>query len=148
MTLAGLIVKNALRNKRRSVPTILSIAFSILLLTIMLTLWHSFFIDDLGPASALRIITRTHVFFSYSMPNDYRQKIKSVPGVAAVAPLNIFNGFYKDGKSQNRFPQGGTDPEQFLKVYKDYEIPQDQVIAWQKDRAGAIVEGALAREQG
>ena len=54
MTLAGLIVKNALRNKRRSVPTILSIAFSILLLTIMLTLWHSFFIDDLGPASALR----------------------------------------------------------------------------------------------
>jgi len=148
MTLAGLIVKNALRNKRRSVPTILSIAFSILLLTIMLTLWHSFFIDDLGPASALRIITRTHVFFSYSMPNDYRQKIKSVPGVAAVAPLNIFNGFYKVGKSKNRFPQGGTDPEQFLKVYKDYEIPQDQVIAWQKDRAGAIVEGALAREQG
>ena len=148
MTLAGLIAKNALRNKRRSVPTILSIAFSILLLTIMLTLWHSFFIDDLGPASALRIITRTHVFFSYSMPNDYRQKIKSVPGVAAVAPLNIFNGFYKDGKSKNRFPQGGTDPEQFLKVYKDYEIPQDQVIAWQKDRAGAIVEGALAREQG
>jgi putative ABC transport system permease protein len=148
MTLAGLVAKNALRNKRRAVPTILSIAFSILLLTVMLTLWHSFYIDDLGPASALRIFTRTHIFFSYSMPNDYRQKIKSVPGVVAVAPLNIFNGVYNDGKSKNRFPQGGTDPEQFLKVYRDYEIPQDQVIAWQNDRAGAIVENALASQQG
>jgi putative ABC transport system permease protein len=148
MTLAGLIVKNALRNKRRSVPTILSIGFSILLLTVMLTLWHSFYIDELGPASALRIFTRTHLFFSYSMPNDYRQKIKLVPGVVALAPLNVFNGVYKDGKSKDRFPQGGTDPEEFLKVYRDYEIPQEQVKAWQNDRAGAIVENALARQQG
>jgi putative ABC transport system permease protein len=35
-----------------------------------------------------------------------------------------------------------------LKVYPDYEIPTDQLIAWQKDRAGAIVENALARQQG
>jgi hypothetical protein len=35
MTLAGLVAKNALRNKLRSLPTILSIAFSIWLLTIM-----------------------------------------------------------------------------------------------------------------
>ena len=35
-----------------------------------------------------------------------------------------------------------------MKVYRDYEIPQDQVIAWQNDRAGAIVENALASQQG
>ena len=35
-----------------------------------------------------------------------------------------------------------------MKVYRDYEIPQDQVIAWQNDRAGAIVENALAHQQG
>jgi len=148
MTLAGLVAKNALRNKRRTLPTILSLAFSILLLTVMLTLWHSFYIDDLGPASALRLFTRTRVFFSYAMPSDYRQKIKAVPGVVAVAPMNIFNGVYKDGKSNDRFPQGGTDPEEFLKVYRDYEIPREQVKAWQNDRAGAIVENALARQQG
>jgi putative ABC transport system permease protein len=148
MTLAGLVAKNALRNKRRTLPTILSLAFSILLLTVMLTLWHSFYIDELGPASALRIFTRTRVFFSYAMPSDYRQKIKAVPGVVAVAPMNIFNGVYKDGKSNDRFPQGGTDPEEFLKVYRDYEIPREQVKAWQNDRAGAIVENALARQQG
>ncbi len=114
----------------------------------MLTLWHSFYIDDLGPASALRIFTRTGVFFSYAMPSDYRQKIKAVPGVVAVAPMNIFNGVYKDGKSKDRFPQGGTDHEEFLKIYRDYEIPPDQVKAWQNERAGAIVENALARQHG
>jgi putative ABC transport system permease protein len=137
-----------LRNKRRSVPTIFSIGFSMLLLTFLLTLWHSSYVDELGPASALRLFTRTHTFFSYSMPTDYRQKIKFVPGVLAVAPLNLFNGVYKDNKGTNAFPQGGTDPDQFLKAYHDYEIPPDQVVAWQKDRAGTIVENALAQQQG
>jgi putative ABC transport system permease protein len=116
MTLAGLVARNALRNKRRTVPTILSIAFSVLLLTIMMTLWRGFYIDQLGPASALRLFTRPpHVFFSYAMPSDYRQKIRAVPGVVAVAPLNLFNGVYKDNRPNSGFPQGGTDPEEFLK---------------------------------
>ncbi len=114
----------------------------------MMTLWRSFYIDQLGPASALRLFTRTGVFFSYAIPTDYRQKIKAIPGVLAVAPLNLFNGVYKDSEGKNRFPQGGTDPGEFLKVYRDYEIPPDQVIAWQKDRAGAIVENALAQQHG
>jgi len=107
MTLAGLVAKNALRNKLRSVPTILSIAFSIGRLTIMMTLSRSFYIDQLGPASALRLFTRPpHFFFAYAMPTDYRQKIKSIPGVVDVAPLNLFNGVYKDNKRENGFPPG------------------------------------------
>ncbi|HEX3352832.1 MAG TPA: hypothetical protein VHS34_08430 [Terriglobales bacterium] len=68
MTLTGLVAKNALRNKRRSVPTILSIGFPILLLTVMLTLWHSFYIDDLGPASTLRIFTRPETLMQFNLP--------------------------------------------------------------------------------
>jgi hypothetical protein len=37
MTLTGFVHKNALRNPRRSVLTVLSIAFSMLLLTLMMT---------------------------------------------------------------------------------------------------------------
>jgi len=149
MTLAGFVAKNALRNKRRALPTILSVGFSILLLTIMMSLWRSFYIDQLSSSSTIRLFTRSpHVFFTYAMPTDYRQKIKAIPGVLAIAPLNLFNGVYKDNKAENAFPQGGTDPNEFLKVYRDYEIPADQAIAWQKDRAGAIVEKALAKQHG
>jgi hypothetical protein len=50
-------------------------------------------------------------FFSYAMPSDHRQKIRAVPGVMAVAPLNLFNGVYKDNRPNRGFPQGGTDPD-------------------------------------
>jgi hypothetical protein len=72
MTLIGLVARKALRNKRRTVPTILSIAFSILLLTLMMTLWRSLYLDQLGPASTLRLFTRTCVFFSYAIPTGRR----------------------------------------------------------------------------
>ena len=149
MTLAGLVAKNVLRDKRRAVPTILSIGFSIPLLTIMMSLWRSFYLDQLSSASTIRLFTRSpHVFFTYALPTHYRQKIKAIPGVLAVDPLNLFNGVYKDNKAENAFPQGGTDPNEFLKVYRDYEIPADQAIAWQKDRAGTIVENSLAKQHG
>lgn len=148
MTLAGFVAKNALRSKRRSFLTILSVGFSIALLTIMATIWRSFYIDQTGPTAPLRLYTRTCAFFTYAMPRDYRKKIRSIPGVVALTPMNMFNGTYKDEKAEDDFPQGGTDPDEFLKVYRDYQIPQDQLLAWQRDRAGAIVENSLAAQHG
>ena len=55
MTLTGFVSKNAFRNKRRSILTVLSIGFSLLLLTLMMTIWHAFYIDQaahgIGPAA-------------------------------------------------------------------------------------------------
>jgi hypothetical protein len=41
VALARFVAKNAFRNKRRSVLTILSVGFSMFLLTIMMALWRS-----------------------------------------------------------------------------------------------------------
>ena len=54
MTLSRFVTKNAFRNKRRSILTVASIAFSLLLLCIMLSVWRSFYIDKGAPDSALR----------------------------------------------------------------------------------------------
>jgi hypothetical protein len=38
--------------------------------------------------------------------------------------LNLFNGIYKDNQTENDFPQGGgTDPNEFLKEYRDSTGP-------------------------
>ena len=42
MTLTSFVTKSAFRNKRRSFLTVFSIAFSLLLLTFMLTVWRAF----------------------------------------------------------------------------------------------------------
>ena len=148
MTLTRFVRKNSFRNKRRSVLTMLSIGFSLLLLTLMMTIWRGFYIDKGTADSALRLVTRHKVSLAFTMPGYYRQKIQAIPGVVAVVPLNWFGGVYKDDKSGNFFAQFGTDPEQFFDVYKDFKIDPDQLAAWKRDRAGAVVDEDLAKKYG
>jgi putative ABC transport system permease protein len=148
MTLTRFVTKSAFRNKRRSILTVLSIAFSLLLLTLMMTIWHVFYIDKGSAESAQRLVTRHRVSLTQSLPAFYREKIRAVPGVVAVAPNNWFGGLYKDDKPENMFAQFGTDPGEILKIFTDFKIPEDQVLAWQHDRAGAIVDDQLAKKYG
>jgi len=148
MTLTRFVTKNAFRNKRRSILTVLSIAFSLLLLTFMMTLWHAFALDEGGAESAERLVVRHRVSLTFPLPAFYREKIRSVPGVVNVVPSSWFQGVYKDQKPENFFPRFATDPEEFFKVYRDFSIPDDQLKAWQRDRQGAVVSEALAQKYG
>ncbi|MGA7401893.1 MAG: ABC transporter permease [Candidatus Sulfotelmatobacter sp.] len=148
MTLARFVTKNAFRNKRRSILTVLSIAFSLLLLTLMMTIWRAFYLDEGSAESAERLVVRHRVSLTFSLPGFYREKIRAVPGVVAVVPVSWFGGLYKDDKPENFFAQFGTDPEEFFKVYRDIQMAEEQRIAWQRDRQGVIVDDTLAKKYG
>src|SRR5579862_406280 len=148
MTLSSFVVRNAFRNKRRSILTVLSIGFSLLLLTLMMTIWRSFYIDQGAPDSAKRVISRHRVSLTFFLPGYYRDKIRSIPGVVAVVPMTWFGGVYKDDKPENFFAQMATDPEEYLKVAADKIVPPDQAQAWVRDRAGAMVDVELANKYG
>jgi len=72
MTLISFMRKNAFRNKRRSALTVLSIAFSLLLLTLMMTIWHAFYLDQGSAESAQRLVVRHRVSLTFSLPGYYR----------------------------------------------------------------------------
>jgi putative ABC transport system permease protein len=148
MTLTRFVTKSAFRNRRRSILTVLSIAFSLLLLTLMMTIWHAFYIDKGDAESAQRLITRHRVSLTQSLPSFYREKIRPIPGVVAVAPVSWFGGIYMDAKPENFFAQFGTDPEEIMKIFTDFHLPEDQLLAWQRDRAGVIVDQQLAQKFG
>jgi putative ABC transport system permease protein len=148
MTLSRFVTKNAFRNKRRSILTVLSIAFSLLLLTLMMTIWRAFYLDQGSAESSERLIVRHRVSLTFSLPGFYREKIRAVPGVVAVVPSSWFGGIYKDDKPENFFAQFGTDPDEFFKVFRDIQMPEDQKIAWQRDRQGVIVDDTLAQKYG
>ena len=148
MTLTHFVTKNAFRNKRRSLLTVGSITFSLLLLTLMMTIWRNFYLDKGSEDSAQRLMTRHKVSLANFLPEFYRARIRSIPGVTHVVPITWFGGKYKDDKAENFFAQFGTDPTEFFKVYTDYKIPPEQVAAWQHDRAGAIVDEHMAKKYG
>ena len=146
MTLSSFIVKNAFRNKRRSILTVLSIGFSLLLLTLMMTLWRTFYMDNGSAESSERLVVRHKVSLTFALPGYYREKIRAVPGVVGVVPVSWFGGLYKDDKPENFFAQFGTDPDEFFKVYRDITISPEEVKEWQRDRQGVIVDSTLAKK--
>jgi putative ABC transport system permease protein len=146
MTLTTFVAKSAFRNKRRSLLTVASIAFSLLLLCIMLCVWRSFYIDKGSPDSALRIMTRHKVSLANFLPIYYRNKIRAVPGVVHVVPMTWFGGTYKDDKPENFFAQFATDPDEYFDVAADKIMPADQLAAWKHDRAGCVVDVQLAEK--
>src|SRR5208283_5964166 len=146
MTLSGFVAKSAFRNKRRSLLTVASIAFTLLVLSIMLCVWRSFYLDQGPPDSALRIMTRHKVSLANSLPIYYRDKIRAVPGGVHVVPMTWFNGTYKNDKPENYFAQFATDPDELFDVEADKTIPADQLAAWKRDRAGCVVDASLAKK--
>jgi putative ABC transport system permease protein len=144
MTITRFVTKNAFRNRRRTVLTVISISVSLLLLTLMMTVWRAFYIDKGAPESALRLITRHRVSLTNMMPLSYENKIRAVPGVVALSSMNWFGGKYKDDKPENFFAQFSVEPANIMQVYSDWQIPEDQKQAWIKDQTGCAVGRQLA----
>ncbi len=148
MTLTRFVRKNAFRNKRRSILTVLSMAFSLLLLSFLMSVWRAFYIDQGSAESAQRLIVRHKVSLANFIPSFYREKIRTIPGVVRVLPVNWFQGIYRDQKPENFFARFGTDPEEFFATYKELSISAEQEQAWKRDRAGAVADAALAKKYG
>jgi putative ABC transport system permease protein len=148
MTLGGFAIRNAFRDKRRSLLTMFSIGFSLLLLTLMISIWRTVFIEAGPRDAAKRVITRDHVSLSFPLPAYYRDRIRAVAGVTSVVPETLFEGRYIDDRPEHFFAQFATDPEEYLKVASDKIVSPDQATAWQRDRAGALVDVVLANRLG
>jgi putative ABC transport system permease protein len=148
MSLMHFVRRNTFRNKRRSILTVLSIGFGLLLLTVMMTIWRAFYIDQGSVESSHRLLVRHKVSFAFFLPTFYREKIRTLPGVKHVVNETWFGGQYKDDRPEHFFAQFGTDPQEIMEVNRDLRMPEDQLRAWQHDRAGCIVDGELAKRLG
>ena len=69
-----LVLKNAWRNRRRTVLTILSIAASLSLLGILMAIYAAFYFSEPPPEQALRLAVRNKVSLVFPLPEAYREK--------------------------------------------------------------------------
>jgi putative ABC transport system permease protein len=144
-----LILKNTLRNRRRSLLTIGSVAVSLCILGVLVAMYHAMFLADPTPAQALRLVTRHRVSLTVAMPISYQQKIQQVPGVKDLMVWDWFGGTYKDARDpKNFFARFGTQPDHVFTVHPEYQLPEEQKQAFLHERTGALVSGALAKKLG
>jgi len=137
-----LVWKNALRNKIRSVLTVLSLAISLFLLTTIIAFWTTLNRTPESLEAQLRLVVRHAVSLANSLPISYRSEIEKIPGVQQVVPLQWFGGVYIDEK--NFFAQFATEPDKVFEMYGEYQLSPDQLQSFIKDRTGCIVGKTLA----
>jgi len=138
-----LLLKNVLRNKRRSMLTLLSVAVSLFLLSALAIVYTALGapLEDADTIPLMMVRRASGIVFP--LPASHGARIKSVPGVAAISPLTWFGGYWVD--SANTFANFAVDPETIFDVLQGgATIPPDQLEAFKRERTAAVAGKRLA----
>ena len=138
--------RNVTRNKLRSVLTILSVGFSLALMTV---LYGYMAAQDTWKGEADkydRIVVMNIQGFSGMLPISYVDRICDMEHVEAAVPYAWYGGSYED--QQMPFAQFATDASQAFSVWSEYTIDAEQLAAWQNNRRGCVADRRLAEKWG
>ena len=136
-----LLIASMRRKPLRLFFTLASIVVAFLLFGLAESLRYSLQ-SGVDVAGADRLITMHKVSFTQLLPMSYENRIRAVDGVADVTPQTWFGAWYQD--ERNQLPTFPVDPDAFLRMYPEYQMPEDQRLAWLADRAGIMIGRGLA----
>jgi putative ABC transport system permease protein len=136
MKYAKLILKNILRNKRRTLLSISSLVVSLFLIITLATILTEFARGS-ESSNPLRLVTRHAVSLGFTMPIAHEQRIAAVPGVKSVMPFSWFGGIYKDEK--NFFANFAVDATKLREIVTELKMSDAEWQAFINDKQGAVV---------
>lgn len=134
-----------LRRKTRTLFTLLSLTAAFLLLGLLQAM-NSLVAGSADFLGADRLITQARISFTQPLPMRMLPQVESVPGVTRVAHSQFFGGVYQD--QRQGFPQFVVGPQRLLDVYPEWQLPEEQRLAFVSTADGAIVGARLAERFG
>ncbi len=145
-----LVFRNVLRNRRRTLLTLLSVAVSLCLLGVLLALCRVlFFVGETTPGQAMRLVVHHKIALTQDLPVAQEQKIEQLREVRSVTSLRWFGGTYKDpGDPKNHFAQFAIEPQKLFDVYPEFRIPAGEKRAFLAQKTACVASRALAAELG
>lgn len=145
MRYLSLIWMNVWRRRIRTTFTLLCIFIAFLLFGIVMTVRNAFSLG-VDVAGIDRLVLINKITLIMPLPISHMQRIQQTPGVEAVTHQTWFNGAYQ--QPTNVLTTIAVPPDTFVKIYKEYELPPDQLKAWMADRQGIIVGKDIAARYG
>jgi len=145
MTFSTFIVKNACRNPRRALLSVLSVAVSLFLLVTLLVALRELTLPPEDIGAALRVAVRNRISLAALLPARQRPIIEKIPGVEAVTPFTWFGGKYKNADSL-AFGQFAMDALQLTNVFGEAKCPPEQMRDFQTNM-GACLLGRLTADK-
>lgn len=138
------IWRNVSRNKLRTSLTILSVGFSLALMTVLHGYMAMQGVWGQEAKKNNRIVVLNIQGFSGALPIANVEKVRSVEGVKDAVPYAWYGGNYLD--EQMPFAQFATDAEHVMNVWDEFRIDPAELKAWQEDRQGCVVDRRLAEK--
>ena len=137
-----IIILAALNRKRwRTGLTISSLVIAFLLFGLLRSV-AVVFTEDIELSGDDRLVVASKYSIIDSMPISYLQRIKSIENVDIVAHQDWFGGTYID--RANFFPKWPVPPKDFLDIYQEFNISNEQKEAFITTRTGMIAGKKLA----
>ena len=138
MTIPTFIIKNALRNKRRAMLSVLSVAASLFLLVTLLVALRELTLPASDQGAELRVAVRNKISITNPLPARQQKVIERIPGVAAVTPFTWFGGEYKDEGGMT-FAQFAMDATKLRSVFGEAKMTPAEYDAFEREKSGAIL---------
>jgi putative ABC transport system permease protein len=146
MTRGGLVVRNLLRNRRRSILTVSSVAVSVLLL-MMFSAFSRFLESPLEADSGrLMLIVSARSSPIQLLPVSYRPRIERLPGVRAVTQVYFLEALWKDPDSV--IPSLSLDPSTLFTFFPGWKLPEERKKQFMNEKAAAIAGRHTAEKYG
>jgi putative ABC transport system permease protein len=142
MKFARLVWSNLKRKKIRTLLTLASIFVAFILYGYLAAIREAL-TAGVSVAGADRLVVRHKVSIIQLLPASYEADMEQIPGVAEATPSTWFGGIYREPR--NFFPQMVVKPREYLSMYPEFQLPEEQREAWFKTRTGVVAGRATAR---
>ena len=147
MTVTTFIFKNALRNKRRLLLSVLSVAASLFLLVALMVMLREMTMPPEALGAALRVAVRNKISITMPLPSRQKAIIERIPGVEAVSPFTWFAGQYKN-EGAMAFAQFAVDPEAMRILFGEAKMPAEQRQMFAKEKTSCLLGHLTAEKYG
>jgi len=145
MKFLSLVWSNFRRKKVRTILTLASIVVAFTLFGYLAAIKQAFS-QGVDVAGADRLVVRHKVSIIQFLPMSYEADMERIEGVADATHATWFGGIYQEPK--NFFPQFPVDPEEYLAMYPEFLLPEEQKEEWFRTRTGAVVGRSIAERFG
>jgi putative ABC transport system permease protein len=136
-----LIWSNLKRKKMRSLLTILSIMVAFMLFGYLGAIRQGFS-QGIDVAGVDRLIVRHRVSIIQLLPEAYESRIEQIDGVIDASHQTWFGGIYQ--KPSNFFAQMPVKPREYLDMFPEFLLSDEERQAWFNTRSGAVAGRGIA----
>lgn len=141
MKYVHLVWSNLKRKKVRTLLTFCSVLVAFLLFGYLSAI-ETALEQGVSVAGADRLVVRHKVSLIQPLPESYEAQIEQIDGIVDATPATFFGGVYQE--PTNFFMQMPVKPLEYLAMYPEFLLPEDQLEAWLDTRTGVVVGRALA----